>query len=106
MLGFTVYTSMYQAANTGKMPLPVAGDTVIGGHAVCCVGYDDSIKIQNAKSGSPVTTGALLIRNSWGTWGGMGGYLWMPYDYVLNNLTADWWTLYNAEWINSGQFGF
>ena len=106
MFGYTVYNSMGQASATGKIPLPAPGDTYAGGHAVCAVGYDDSIKIQNTTPGSPETTGALLIRNSWGTqWGGMGGYLWMPYDYVLKGLTADWWTLYNAEWIDSRQFG-
>jgi C1A family cysteine protease len=106
MFGFTVYDSMSQAYSTGKIPLPVSGDRSVGGHAVCAVGYNDSIQIQNAKTGSPKTTGALLIRNSWGSWGGMGGYLWMPYDYVLKGLTADWWTLYNAEWIDSRNFGF
>lgn len=106
MFGYTVYNSMAQAYSTGKIPLPAQGDTAVGGHAVCAVGYDDSIKIQNTKPGSPITTGALLIRNSWGTqWGGMGGYLWMPYDYVLKGLTADWWTLYNAEWVDSHNFG-
>ncbi len=107
MFGFTVYDSMSQAYSTGKIPLPVTGDRAVGGHAVCAVGYDDSIQIQNTRTGSPKTTGALLIRNSWGTaWGGMSGYLWMPYDYVLTGLSADWWTLYNAEWIDSRNFGF
>jgi C1A family cysteine protease len=106
MFGFSVYSSMGQAYSTGKIPLPASGDSFRGGHAVCAVGYNDSIKIKNTKPGSPETTGALLIRNSWGTaWGGMGGYLWMPYDYVLRGLTADWWTLYNAEWVDSGNFG-
>jgi C1A family cysteine protease len=109
MFGFSVYQSMFtQAKTTGKIPFPAsdsAADPRVGGHAVCAVGYDDTITIQNSIPGSPITTGALLIRNSWGTaWGGMGGYLWMPYDYVLKGLTADWWTLYNAEWINTGQF--
>jgi len=106
MFGYTVYNSMAQASATGKIPLPALSDVAVGGHAVCAVGYDDSITIQNTKPGSPQTTGALLIRNSWGTaWGGMGGYLWMPYDYVLKGLTADWWSMLNAEWVATGQFG-
>ncbi len=107
MFGFTVFNSMAQAYTTGKIPFPVSSDKVAGGHAVCAVGYDDSIKVKNTAPKSSETTGALLIRNSWGPeWGGMGGYLWLPYDYVLKGLTADWWTLYNAEWIESEQFGF
>jgi C1A family cysteine protease len=115
MFGFTVFGSMAQCdipingVKTASIPLPAPrGDiNTQKGHAVCAVGYNDSIKIQNRIPGSPQTTGALLIRNSWGTqWGGMGGYLWMPYDYVLAGLTSDWWTMYNAEWVNTGLFGF
>lgn len=105
MFGFTVYNSFYQAASTGKIPFPSAGDSVSGGHAVVAVGYDDSIKIKNTNTGSVETKGALLIRNSWGpAWGGMGGYLWMPYDFVLKGLAVDWWSLLKNEWVETGQF--
>jgi len=65
--GFTVYASYTQAGATGKIPYPTAGEGVVGGHAVVAAGYDDTIKIKNANPGSVETTGALLIRNSWGT---------------------------------------
>ncbi len=104
MFGFTVYNSIWQD-NTGKIPFPVAGDRNIGGHAVDAVGYDDTIKIQNNKPGSPSTTGALLIRNSWGTGWGSQGYGWLPYQYVLSGLAVDWWSLLKAEWVATGQFG-
>ena len=104
MFGFTVYQSMGQAATTGKIPLPVSAEKVAGGHAVVAVGYDDTITIKNTSVGAPTTTGALLIRNSWGTWGGNGGYLWMPYDYVLLGLTADWWCLVKAEYFDGNAF--
>ena len=104
MFGFSVYNSFYQAQTTGKVPFPAAtGDPFAGGHAVVAVGYDDSIKIKNAIGGTE-TTGALLIRNSWGNWGPMGGYLWMPYDYILKGLATDFWTLSSAAYIASGQF--
>jgi C1A family cysteine protease len=105
--GFTVYSSYTQAsaANKGAIPFPVSGDKVVGGHAVVAAGYNDTIQIKNAKAGSPATTGALLIRNSWGTGWGDGGYGWLPYDYVLKGLAVDWWSLISAEWVNTGQFG-
>ena len=105
MFGFSVYNSFYQAQVTGKIPLPAtSGDPWIGGHAVVAVGFDDTIKIKNSIAGSPETTGALLIRNSWGVWGPMGGYLWMPYDYVLKGLANDFWTLFSAGYVATGNF--
>lgn len=107
MFGFSVYNSIGQALSTGKIPLPAtSGDPFLGGHAVVIVGYDDTIKIQNSIPGSPQTTGAFLIRNSWGPgWGPMGGYLWMPYDYILKGLASDFWTLISAEYVATGNFG-
>jgi C1A family cysteine protease len=105
MFGFTVYDSISQGNATGKIPFPVATDKVAGGHAIVAVGYDDTMKIQNARPGSAATTGALLIRNSWGTGWGMQGYGWLPYQYVLSGLAVDWWSLLKGEWVETGQFG-
>jgi C1A family cysteine protease len=106
MFGFTVYNSITQADATGKIPFPSSTDSIEGGHAVMAVGYDDTIKIKNTKKGSKETTGAILIRNSWGkTWGDKG-YGWLPYDYILNGLADDWWSLISKEWVETDQFGF
>jgi C1A family cysteine protease len=105
MFGFTVYNSITQAKTTGKIPYPGPKESVLGGHAVVAVGYDDKMKVTNA-NGNVTTTGAFLIRNSWGpSWGPNGGYLWMPYDYVLKGLAADWWTLISQDYVDCGQFG-
>ncbi len=40
-----------------------------GGHAMCVIGYDDN------KFG-----GAFEVQNSWGTWWGNNGYIWIRYD--------------------------
>jgi C1A family cysteine protease len=105
MFGFTVYNSIAQAGKTGKIPYPTSGEKIVGGHAIVAVGYDNTIKIKNTNSGAEETTGALLIRNSWGTGWGMAGYGWLPYEYVMKGLAADWWSLMKQEWVDTGVFG-
>ena len=83
VFGFTVYTAFESAAmaKTGVLNVPAADEKVLGGHAVCAVGYDDAAK-------------RIIVRNSWGTDWGIAGYFTMPYDYVSNNnLSDDFWTL-------------
>lgn len=105
MFGFTVYNSISQANATGKIPYPTAGEKIVGGHAVAAVGFDDGIKIRNNTPGAAETTGALLIRNSWGMGWGTGGYGWLPYAYVTSHLAVDWWSLLKQSWIDTGNFG-
>jgi C1A family cysteine protease len=104
MFGFTVYNSISQAAGTGEIPFPANGEKVLGGHAICAMGYDDAKVITNA-SNKKSTTGAFLIRNSWGTSWGSKGYGWLPYDYVLAGLASDWWSMLKADWVQTGMFG-
>ncbi len=49
------------------------------------------------------TTGALLLRNSWGGEWGEEGYGWLPYDYILSGLSEEFWSILKKEWIDSGQ---
>lgn len=104
MFGFTVYSSIAQAETTGKIPYPTPGEKILGGHAVMAVGYDDSMNIKNTNPPVIETKGAFLIRNSWGTEWGDSGYGWLPYDYVLNGLAIDWWSLLKNEWVDTGAF--
>jgi C1A family cysteine protease len=104
MFGFTVYSSISQAATTGKIPYPTRGDKIAGGHAIVAVGYDDAMKIKNMNADGVETKGALLIRNSWGTTWGSAGYGWLPYEYVLKGLATDWWSMLKGEWFELGPF--
>jgi len=53
-----------------------------GGHAMCVIGYDDN------KFG-----GAFEIQNSWGSWWGNQGYIWVKYSDFFN------WLKYAYEMI-------
>jgi C1A family cysteine protease len=103
MFGFTVYNSIEQAESTGKIPFPSPKERIEGGHAVVVVGYDDKMKIKN-KYGKIETTGALLIRNSWGKEWGEKGYGWLPYEYISRGLAEDFWSILKKEWVDTGQF--
>ena len=106
MFGFTVYNSISQAngVGKGKIPFPCPTDKVAGGHAIMAIGYDDTLAIKNTNGGK-TTTGALLIRNSWGTSWGDVGYGWLPYEYVLKGLAVDWWALISEKYVETTKFG-
>jgi C1A family cysteine protease len=103
VFGFTVYSSIAQAGTSGRIPYPGPGEKVVGGHAMLAIGYDDNIRITNATSGN-TSTGALIVRNSWGPSWGDHGYGALPYDYVTNQLAVDFWSLVKEEWTDTGAF--
>lgn len=80
VFGFNVYESFEsdQVAKTGIVPMPKKNEQLLGGHAVCAVGYADNKKY-------------VIVRNSWGSDWGDKGYCYMPYT-VFNKLVMDMWT--------------
>jgi C1A family cysteine protease len=87
VFGFTVYDSFEsrEVAESGVVPMPGEGESILGGHAVLAVGYDDE-------------TQRFLVRNSWGPGWGQGGYFTIPYPYLTNRgLASDFWTISKVE---------
>jgi C1A family cysteine protease len=83
VFGFAVYDSFEsdEVANTGTVPMPGPGESLLGGHAVLAVGYDDVAQ-------------RILVRNSWGTNWGTSGYFTLPYNYINDtNLADDMWMI-------------
>jgi C1A family cysteine protease len=83
VVGIDVYSSFESAkvAKTGMVPMPTPRDIILGGHAVVCVGYDDSKQV-------------WIMRNSWGTSWGDKGYFYLPYLYLLDSsLSSDLWCI-------------
>lgn len=104
--GFNVYGSYTQTGSNGGMfPFPSDNDDLVGGHSVIIVGYDTNKQVPN-KTGGNTTTGAFLIQNSWGTNWGYGGFGWLPFEYLLEDLADDFWSITAAEFMDPDQFAF
>jgi len=87
VFGFSVYESFesQEVAKTGKVPMPLRKERLLGGHAVLAVGYDDK-------------TQRFIVRNSWGTGWGLNGYFTMPYAYLTDpSLARDFWAIDAVE---------
>lgn len=85
-ISIPVYNSWYQSQETrrsGRITMRVGNEPIVGGHAVCLVGYQDT----------PTSPGGgfFIVRNSWST-SGFGyqcpygaGYGTIPYQYITND---------------------
>lgn len=82
--GFTVYSSFESSwGDTGFMPMPEKGESVLGGHEVLLVGY---------LAEQPEYA---LVRNSWGTDWQLGGYFLMPWNFLCDRqYCGDWRSIY------------
>jgi C1A family cysteine protease len=96
-IGFSVYESFEYAwgdiphgqPGSGMMPFPnTATEQLLGGHAVCIVGYDDAMPVAGRANGR------FIVRNSWGTSWGDNGYFYMPYDVIKTaSMSSDFWLI-------------
>ncbi len=97
MFGTSIYSSINYGVK-GSIPYPKVSDNLIGGHALICCGMDDDYLVEDTR-GNNNSTGAFIIRNSWGNWGD-NGYGYLPYKYVLDGLAVDFWTIFNMDWMD------
>ncbi len=72
IIGINVYPDFDNINSTNQIYDTVSG-TSRGAHAICLIGYDDSMG-----------NGAFKFINSWGTEWGLNGYGWIAYDLALN----------------------
>jgi C1A family cysteine protease len=104
MFGFFLFPSIALTSVDGAIPRPSRGERPTHSHALVAVGYDDTKEIRNPIDGR-TSRGALRTRNSWGPLWGDGGYGWLPYDYVLDGFTSDWWSVIDADFVDTAAFG-
>ncbi|MDR3707098.1 MAG: C1 family peptidase [Capsulimonadaceae bacterium] len=78
VLGIELYNDFYEVPHdTDFVYSPAANAIHIGAHAICIIGYDD------AKH-------AFRMVNSWGTYWGDNGFLWLSEDYVKRDAKEGW----------------
>jgi len=88
VVGILIYSSFVTnaVAKTGNVPMPnIQKEELLGGHAVTCVGYNDTRKV-------------WIMKNSWGSGWGDNGYFYLPYNYLLRfGLSGDIWKITKVE---------
>ena len=82
IFGVMVYSGWESSTvnRTGMIPFPKSGESVLGGHAILCTGYNR-------------TTQLFQFINSWGISWGDGGFGYLPYRYLTSGKVFDAWTI-------------
>ncbi|HEY9720478.1 MAG TPA: C1 family peptidase [Oscillatoriaceae cyanobacterium] len=83
-IGMVVYESFENIGSNGVMPMPKKGESILGGHALLLVGYNDAKK-------------QFIVRNSWSSGWGDHGYFYMPYAFASGSIGGqadimEWYT--------------
>ena len=87
VLGFVVFESFEDPTkwHGNVMPMPEKDEKVLGGHAILCVGFDD-------------TKQCFKIRNSWGEEWGDNGNFYMPYEFMTGTFELADYKLGDTHW--------
>lgn len=85
-IGISVYESFESnnVSKTGIVPMPGPKESLLGGHAITVVGYNDEKE-------------HLICANSWGDGWGDHGYFYLPYTYITPELADDFWTIQSVS---------
>lgn len=78
IIGISLYDSFYKESS-GLIKMPARKESIIGGHAICLVGFDDQKQL-------------FKFKNCWGTEWGENGYGFIPYDYI-EKFSDDGWII-------------
>jgi len=81
VFGMTVDQNYMDTGYDGRVAMPTANRQNAGGHAQVIVGYDDNLQ-------------RYIVKNSWGTSWGDGGYGYVPYGYLDASGANDLWVPY------------
>jgi len=77
VIGVACFREIFFVDDTGVIPYPANPDEMLGGHAVCAVGYDDSKQL-------------VKFKNSWSFAWGQNGYGYLPYKYIDDFMWDSW----------------
>jgi C1A family cysteine protease len=75
--GVACFNEIFYVGTNGVVPMPSNPNNVLGGHAICVVGYDDNSRL-------------VKFKNSWSESWGKKGYGFLHYDYI-NQFMWDAW---------------
>lgn len=76
-IGIPCFSEIFNVGSNGIVPYPANPNDIKGGHAICCVGYDNNKEL-------------IKFKNSWGTSWGENGYGYLSYKYVKDFLWDAW----------------
>lgn len=79
LAGVKVFESWFdkKVQKTGLIPMPKRNEELMGGHAICIVGFDD-------------TNGLFKFKNSWSVKWADKGYGYLYYDYIKQYCSDAW----------------
>lgn len=76
-IGIPCFSEIFNVGSNGMVPYPANSKNIKGGHAICCVGYNNDTEL-------------IKFKNSWGSNWGENGYGYLPYSYVRDFLWDAW----------------
>lgn len=79
VIGIGCFREISRPDSTGLVPYPANPDELLGGHAICAVGFNDYKKV-------------IRFKNSWSPAWGSKGYGLLSYEYI-NDFMWDAWAM-------------